>query len=283
MILFSSLSHAASRCADQVETEEVDGLTPPSIEQLPLTVLLEEAQRETAQFRRQMPTQSRFALEVFRRALVLRDEAAWVGLYGLYQNVVATWILHRMHPSRVENLEALVNQTFAKFAQAIDARNFRSFATTAALLAYLKACASSVAADEGRRTQSRATEESLDRLAQPLPGVDPAEVVCDRIAAHDLWQVIISVARDDAERLILEQNIQRGIAPRDLALAYPQWFPTAKAVYDTKRRLLERLRRDPRIRACATQPIRRMGKTSVGKQSRRSKERDDADASVFPG
>jgi|GEM_PF-1797101 len=217
-------------------------------ESVPLVALLEGARQEMACFQRRQQAANVCAFELFRRALVLRDEAAWVGLYDLYAHLIESWILHSAHASFLENLDALVNETFAKFAHALTGRDLRAFATTPALLAYLKRCAASVVADDQRQRQQWSREERLSALEREPQVADPADAIAGQQAARDLWRAMSREVSCEAERLLLESCVQ-GVQPRDLASRYPDLFPTIDAVYDTKRNLLERLRRSRAVQA----------------------------------
>jgi DNA-directed RNA polymerase specialized sigma24 family protein len=134
--------------------------------QLPLEVLLHEAQRES-RCRGRWSSAQVATCAVLRRALLLRDEAAWAGLYQVYAPVVQAWI--RCSPGLVlaadaDAVEELVNETFAKFATALSRERWQQFPTASHVLAYLKRCATSVVADEGRQQHRRTRDISLERL-----------------------------------------------------------------------------------------------------------------------
>jgi DNA-directed RNA polymerase specialized sigma24 family protein len=227
------------------QREEVVLHSPP--EQLPLDVLLQEAHQEISRFRGKQKTSNMAAFEVFRRALLLRDDGAWVSLYQLYAPLVEAWILLHCRGSSIDahELDGLVNETFAKFASAIDARRWQQFPETRNLLAYLKCCAVTVAADEGRQQQRRSREASLDAidLEQSPLLEDPAETVINHLVLRDLWQAAGGIVTCEQERLILEQHYALGVPLRELPSGYPQLFPTIDGVYSIKRNLLQRLRR----------------------------------------
>jgi DNA-directed RNA polymerase specialized sigma24 family protein len=236
--------------SDPYDTEagqREEGALHPSPELLPLDVLLQEAHQEISRFRGKQKTSNVAAFEVFRRALFLRDDEAWVSLYRLYAPLVEAWILLRRQGLVIQahELEGLVNETFAKFACAIDAQRWQQFPETRHLLAYLKCCAVTVAADAWRQQQRRSREASLDAidLEQSPLLEDPVEAVINHLVLHDLWQAAGGVVACEQERLILEQHYALGVPLRELQSRYPQLFPTIDGVYGIKRNLLQRLRR----------------------------------------
>ncbi len=238
-----------SQAGEQIE----QAMLRSSLECLPLDALVQEAQQESSRFRRQQPTSGRASFEVFRRALLLREDAAWAGLYQLYAPLVEAWLLlHNAVSLHRDELEALVNETFAKFACAIDADRWQQFAETPRLLAYLKRCAMTVATD-ARRQQQRWREVSLEASEYEQPPLleDHAEGVLTHLVLRDLWQTAAGVAACEQERLILEQHYGRGVPLRELAPRYPDLFPSLQSVYRSKRNLLHRLRRSQSVQQAA--------------------------------
>lgn len=192
-----------------------------------------------------------------RRALLLRDEEAWAGLYQLYAPLVQAWILHSQGlVLHTHELEGLVNETFAKFASAICPQRWQQFPETARLLAYLKCCAVTVAADAWRQQQRRSREVSLETLEtldheQSTLLDDPAEVVGQHLVWHDFWRVMGEAARSQQERLLVQQHFGQGVPLRELARRYPDLFPSPKSIHSCKKNLLRRLRHTRAVQQAA--------------------------------
>lgn len=97
----------------------------PALAHLPLALLEQQCRAEIAAFQRSRsasPERSRAQYELFRRALVLRDEAAWVVLYTLYEHLVNRWLWAAGGNCAwltSEECDALVNLVMSKFARAI--------------------------------------------------------------------------------------------------------------------------------------------------------------------
>jgi hypothetical protein len=58
-----------------------------SLELLPVALVIQQAHHEFGRLLRQQPREGAYALELFRRALVLQDELAWSGIYELYHGL----------------------------------------------------------------------------------------------------------------------------------------------------------------------------------------------------
>jgi hypothetical protein len=218
-----------------------------SPECLTIPELIEEARRETALFQRYQATESRCAYELWRRAIVLRDDWAWSAVYGLYAPVVRAWILLRA-PTAGEDLEALVNQAFARFAHAMTERKWRNFASVGALLGYLKCCAQSAATDYHRwQPRQHDALDSLPSACEPLVK-DCADTAMERQAAQELWRLVSCEAPAQEEQLVLLLVVAQGISPRAVQQRYPTVFPSVQDIYRIRRNVIERLQRNKELR-----------------------------------
>ncbi len=216
-------------------------------EQLTVTELIQQSRREIAQFVHQQATDDSCAFELFRRAIVQRDEQAWSGIYGLYNAVISSWILRQVPKLADEDLEALVNRVFAKFAHAMNAQKERDFSCVRALLGYLRRCVESVVADHCRSQRARLREETFEFLDQEPVLDDPADLVATQLAAQELWQLIWKEVTSVEERLIVQLVCALGLSPRELQRRYSHVFTSVDDIYRIKRNVLERLRRNKEL------------------------------------
>lgn len=222
-----------------------------TIAQLSVDDLARYCTEETNKFLRQSVSNDRYCLELFRRAIVKRDEDAWGCIYQQYAPLVLTWV--NQHQSAASLLGqdggALVNASFAKFAQALTPTKMGNFASLAAILKYLKMCVHSVIADELRTRQARQYEERLDAIEQEPSTEDPAEDVVSGLSARSLWQVIQEELNREDERLLIYLAYVHGMKPGEICAQHRQFFPSVEDVYRIKRNVLERLRRNRRLQA----------------------------------
>src|SRR5579884_3178820 len=224
----------------------------PPVEQLSVNELARCCSEETNKFLRQSVSNDRYCLELFRRAIVRRDEDAWACIYQQYAPLVLTWV--NQHQSAASLLgqdggAPLVNAAFAKFAQALTPAKMDNFDSLAAVLKYLKMCVHSVIADEVRSRQARQYEETLEAIEQEPSTDDPAEDVISGLSIQSLWQVIQEELNGEDERLLIYLAYVQGMKPAEICAHQRQLFPSVEDVYRIKRNVLERLRRNRRLRA----------------------------------
>lgn len=225
-------------------------------EHLSLEDLREEVANEIYQFRIHHPTDNACSFELFRRALVLRDEHAWSTLYSLYSNLVSSWILHGASAAELteEDVASLINAVFAKVARSVSAQKFANFPTLEMLLSYIKRCTQTVVIDELRRRQvlagrECAYESPLETIEQEPMAEDPAEVLASQLTSQDVWSAVACAVPSHAERLILVYVCMLGWKSRELQHLYPALYPTIDDVYRIKRNMIERLRRNRQLQA----------------------------------
>jgi DNA-directed RNA polymerase specialized sigma24 family protein len=236
-------------------------------EQLTVPELIGVVRREITQSLQQRPTGSAYAFELFRRALALRDERAWAGMYDLYHTLVGSWIRRCAATTSSEDLASLEHEVFARWYRSISPQRLQHFPSVHALLAYLKRCASSVATDHHRSCQTRRQREDMVDLIEQEPALDdPADLVLDQLAAREVWHIIDGEVTCQDERLILQQVIVLGWPPREVQRCYPALFPGVQDVCRVKRNLLERLRRNQQLLAPRAQTSDRPGERSASEQ-----------------
>jgi DNA-directed RNA polymerase specialized sigma24 family protein len=215
-----------------------------------LATLVRRCQAETERFYHGQPNDSRFAYELFRRALVERDEAAWTQLYHDYRVMVERWV-HRTNgvAGSGESSEFFVVEAFTRFWRAIPPERFASFPTLGTLLNYLQRCAASVVID---RVRCRAWAEMLPEEAIPIehgPQTSPDEEALARVDRAEFWEHIGAQLRCAVERALVYDSFVLGMKPAEIYKRRPELFTSIGEVYTIKRNVLTRLRHDPLLRA----------------------------------
>ena len=210
--------------------------------------LAQRCAAEQQLFRQHTPSDDRYCLELFLRAIRQRDERAWDVIYQQFSGTVLGWL--RQHPcaSRLrdhDEPDAYITAAFRKFwlATASPGAATPHFATLASVLAYLRSCLNSVVLDEMRQIQARQREEPLD-LASNSAAAEPAHQ-----SIQELWVLIERALSDRRERRLVYLLFVLELKPRDIVQEAPHDFPSAQEVYRLTRNVLDRLRRNPALRA----------------------------------
>lgn len=79
-------------------------------------------------------------------------------------------------------------------------------------------------------------------------GSDPADDVVAQLSAQRLWTIIQEELNGEDERVLLYLAYVQGMKPGEICAQYRHLFPTVDDVYRIKRNVLERLRRNRRLR-----------------------------------
>jgi len=203
---------------------------------------------EQAHYHQRAPSDDRYCLALFLRAIHQRDEHAWSLLYQQFAGTVLGWL--RQHPCAIRVLEyeepdAYVTDAFQRFWRAIASSDFPEprFRTLGSALAYLRTCIDCAVQDKMRQLKKLQLEESLDHSLNT-----PAREMFSG-SAHELWPIIERALPDRRERRLVYLLFVLGFEPRDLVRMAPKDFPTAQEVYRLTRNVLDRLRRNPALHA----------------------------------
>jgi hypothetical protein len=226
---------------------DIDAETLPA--QLPLSVLAARCTAETANYLTGQPSDQEFARELFRRAIVERDEAAWEALYAQYRGMVLAWL--RRHPAYVvsDNDDARVNTAFAQFWAHIPPARFDDFPTVAALLRYLKLCVHALVVNDARaRAREELVASSQARMEEVETG-DVADTTVGYLTANEIWAVVVATTAGEEERIIAEGTLLLGMKAAEIQVHHSTLFAEVGDVYRVKRNLFERLQRSAAIRA----------------------------------
>lgn len=221
-----------------------------------LMVLMGHCVTETEHFYRGQSHDTRYSYELFRRALVERNEAAWEQLFQHYSGLVEGWVRRTgAFPNSGESSEYFVVGAFTKFWRAISPERFESFPSLAALLHYLQLCATSVVIDSVR-AQSWGEMVSDDVIYLPanqalLPQYSPDEEAMKRVQREEFWSLVDAQLHGEIERVVVYCSFVLGLTPRAIFARRNDLFHTVNDVYNVKRNVLGRLGRNSQIRQFA--------------------------------
>jgi DNA-directed RNA polymerase specialized sigma24 family protein len=198
---------------------------------------------EMARFQRREPHDPRYCYELFRCALVQRDEEAWAAVYNQYRRLVNHWLGHV--PG---DLEALVNQAFTRFWRALSPDRFSGFPSLDAILAYLKRCAQGVAIDARRQEERRQAKEAaflqMRQVAAERGAGSSMVQALDRIVSEQLYEYVTGRLDGTQESVVFRASFEWGLGPAEIAERWADVFTCAREVSRVKERILRRLRRD---------------------------------------
>ncbi len=226
---------------------------PRSPHDLDLGEVIRRCAQETDRFFRRERVDPRYCLELFRRALVLQDQAAWEAIYAQYAPLVLGWVeQHSSFPSVDEEPEYFVNRAFAKMWSAITPEKFRGFDELKAILRYLKMCTGSSIVDHLRqeeRYHQAQDPQDLDILDQARMS-DTERSVLEQMGRELFRRCVEERLHGQAERTVFHAMFVLGMKPREVQDQYPELFPTVTDVYRVKQNMVARLRRDKGLRNC---------------------------------
>jgi DNA-directed RNA polymerase specialized sigma24 family protein len=211
-----------------------------------LDALMRSCAAESRLFYSHQDYDPRFAYEIFRRALVERNEDAWEHLYQHYFQLVDHWV-RRTGAFTVsgETSDFFVSAAFTRFWRAIPPERFSSFPNLAALLNYLRRCANCVVIDSARAHSyaDLLPEECVNWNTQKLSHAD--EEATERVSRTEFWQLVDGLLLSESERVIVRCSFLLGMKPSDLFAQRSDLFADVAEVYALKRAILVRLRRSP--------------------------------------
>ena len=182
-------------------------------------------------------------LELFRRAIKERDQEAWSLIYEQYRRIVFSWVSRNpVFYATGESAEYFAQDAFMRMWRHLTPEKYDRLTNMRSLMAYLKMCVNSTLIDFMRR-QDQPTEE----LHESLPHPDNASTV-ERMDRGQLWQLVSSQVQNDKEWLVVRGLFVWGYKPNELSEKYDSVFRDVKEVYTIRENVMNRLRRDRRIR-----------------------------------
>jgi len=128
---------------------------------------------------------------------------------------------------------------------ALSPERFAQFPNLAALLAYLRACVSTVIIDAAR---AQASTERVYRKLEVEDVATPEQVLMERIDRDALWRLAMALVTSEQERVVLVESFAYDLAPRNVLKRHPDLFVNLAAVYSARRNLVERFRRNQELR-----------------------------------
>jgi DNA-directed RNA polymerase specialized sigma24 family protein len=231
---------------NRVRTTTTEACDPT---QMSLNDLAQRCMIESERFYRGQPHDTSFSYELFRRALVERNDVAWEHIYRHYSPLVDSWVRRSgAFASSGETSEFFVTSAFIRLWRAITPERFLQFPNLPSLLQYLQRCAGCVVIDSVR-AQSWAEMRSEEAI--PFGHSEqtaPDDEVLDRVSREEFWHYINSLLHDETERVVVHHSFVMGMKPGDIYNERPDLFASVNDVYNVKRNVLGRLGRNSELR-----------------------------------
>lgn len=225
--------------------------------------LAELCSAQVSDFRNNRPCDERPCLELFRLALIERNQEAWDAIYNIHYPQVVRWV--HTHPHfRItgEDADYFANQAFSRLWQ-YGSRHACAghFNAVADYMQYLKRCTWSAIEDELRRSQKDALWHlveindsaddgesdgmmGFDEVALALHDRTSVEVVVESEAIlSDLWELLRQTLEGERERIVAEEMWEYGLAPRQIYARHPDRFADENEVSQIRRNIVRRLNR----------------------------------------
>lgn len=226
-------------------------MTQVDLQSLTLSGLRHRCAQESDHFFNRREHDPRFCYELFRRAVLARDEAAWSSIYSQYERLVTHWVeRHAAFPASGEEAQFFMNRAFEKMWLGITPDKFQTFTDLKSILRYLQMCVHSVMIDYARQKEQKLKLEAVEESGRQLAVRETA--VEDNIAANlqrqALWRWLQEQFNDEKEKFVVYGMFILALKPRDVQAQFPQIFHDVGEVYRAKENLLTRLRRSDELR-----------------------------------
>ena len=211
--------------------------------------LADECADQTVRFFSRTEHDTGYCYELFRRAIVGRNDYAWEKIYQIYGPLVVSWVGHHSGLEAAdEEVDYFVNCAFDKIWSAVNEEKFGQFQDLASLLRYFQMCVHSVITDHARSNRIRTID--LDLLTN-FPSPDSPSIeryVTDELERRRLWDMVARLARDEREIMVLRYSFAYDLKPSQIYAASPDLFESLEELYRVKRNLLNRLGRNEALR-----------------------------------
>ncbi|GCF11444.1 hypothetical protein [Dictyobacter arantiisoli] len=210
------------------------------LDEMSLLALTEYSLLEMARYRRKEVSDDRYCLEILRRAVVLRDNEAWMVLRKQFNDTARLWLgghSHRERALRYETEQTYIDDSFRRFWQAASDQKL-SFVTVGSALRYLKLCLHCAIMDT-LRAFARANVERIPDYGHP-----DEPLVEDHYDEGELWEAIKSVLPGKREQRVAYLHFHCNLKPREIMRYCPGEFQSEEELYRLKRNIMERILRN---------------------------------------
>lgn len=212
------------------------------IEQVSLDSLIEQCADHTTRYLRKASHDTRYCMELFRRALVEGIDEALEHLRLIYEPLLLRWVYaHPLFPNTGEVAAYFSSEAFVKAYRALRGPRFFNFPGLPHIVKYMKSCVHTSI------IQYMRDQRPDDLLPEDFDTPDSRDETT-LIETTQLWEYISSLMQDDQERLLAHCSFVLDMKPREITQLYPAVWQDERAVTIKLYRIRQRLRNDPEIR-----------------------------------
>ena len=217
------------------------------IQQMPVVELAQRCAQETQNFFQKQRNETGYCFELFRRAIVRRDNEAWDAVYTQYKPQVERWVYR--HPDFAlvdEEAQDFTVQAFARFSKYFTQDKLLKSKSLAGVLSYLQMCVNGAILDCLRKIHHEQVEidDTMETRMDLNPGSTPEEL----LQGEELWQFVKTRLKDQKEHIVVYASIVLDLTPRQILVEYRDVFRDTAEIYQCKANVFARLGRDPDIR-----------------------------------
>lgn len=209
--------------------------------EMSLLMLAEYCAQEIDKYRHNEPSDERYGLEIFRRAVTLGDHEAWATLQSQFTENVRFWFSHHTYREvalRYENEQDYIDHAFQRLWQTTVSGQVLTFASLAGALHYLRLCLHCAIMDT-LRMYARAHPEALPEQGDP----DEPQIE-DHYNDSELWNTIRNLLRNERERRVAYLHFHCNLKPREIMRHCPGEFSSEEEIYRLRRNIMERITRN---------------------------------------
>ena len=214
--------------------------------QMGVPELAQRCAQETQNYFQKQSHEPGYCLELFRRAIVRRDDEAWHAVYTQYRSQVERWVYRHPDFAQVdEEAQDFTSQAFARFWKSFTEDKLAESKSLAGVLSYLQMCVHGAIMDCLRKIRFEQLEidETIEKRKDPNPEASPEE----RMQREELWQLIKTRLKNQKEYTVMYASYIEGLSPGQILAEYPGVFRDSADLYQCKANVLARLGRDADI------------------------------------
>lgn len=226
-----------------------------SLQKLLLEDLVQRCKEETIHYFGHQEHDTKYCFELFARAILKRNEAAWTAIIEQYKSSVIRWINHCLdkHPDfpfTNEDQQDFIAEAFARFWKYFTAEKLNKSHSLPAVLSYLQTCVNGAILDAWRKTRRHSFDQELDLgdenqdTDRPKEEPTPEEL----IQIEEFWKLIQAKVKDGREYVVMYASYNLALSPREILVEYPELFHEIKEIYQYKANAQARIEADPEIR-----------------------------------